>query len=140
MNPEAVVRSYLDALSAGRLDEAERLLADDGTYWMLSKRTAVPMPAWFAGYRKAADALFGKGISFTITGLTIEGPRVAAQVECHADLPSGAVYANAYHFLFEAAEDRLTAVWEYGDTLHAEQVLRGAAVRTPAATPRPASR
>jgi hypothetical protein len=124
-HPEHLVRGYLDALSDGRLDDAERLLAGDGTYWMLSKRSAVPMHAWFAGYRKAADSLFGKGISFTITGLTIEGTRVAAQVECHADLPSGAVYANAYHFLFEVDEDRLTAIWEYGDTLHAEHVLRG---------------
>jgi ketosteroid isomerase-like protein len=124
-SPEHLVRSYLDALSDGRLDDAERLLADDGTYWMLSKRAAIPMQAWFAGYRKAADVLFTKGISFTVTEMTIEGPRVAAQVECHAELPSGAVYANAYHFLFEAGEDRLTAVWEYGDTLHAEQALRG---------------
>ena len=125
MDPEKVVRGYLDALSEGRLDDAEGLLAEDGTYWMLSKRAAVPARAWFAGYRKAADALFSKGISFSVTGLTVEGSRVAAQVECHADLPSGALYANAYHFLFEVGEDQLTAVWEYGDTLHAEQVLRG---------------
>ncbi|HEY3605169.1 MAG TPA: nuclear transport factor 2 family protein [Sporichthyaceae bacterium] len=125
MDPEKLVRGYLEALSDGRLDDAEGLLAEDGTYWMLSKRAAVPAKAWFAGYRKATDVLFTKGISFTVTGLTVQGPRVAAQVECHADLPSGAVYANAYHFLFEAGADRLTAIWEYGDTLHAEQVLRG---------------
>lgn len=123
--PETVVREYLEALSEGRLDAAAELLSDDGNYWMLSTRADVPMPAWFDGYRKAASTLFTRGIRFEVLGLTVEGERVAAQVECHAELANGKSYDNAYHFLFEVGGGRLTKVWEYGDTLHAEQVLHG---------------
>jgi ketosteroid isomerase-like protein len=120
------VRALLAAMSDGRLDDAEALLDPAGTWWMLANRTAAPAPAWFAGYRRAAAALFTDGITFDVAQLTAEEDRVAAQVECRAVLPNGTTYHNMIHFLFRVGDDRVIEAWEYGDTLHADRVLRPA--------------
>ena len=71
-----------------------------------------PMPIFVTG-----------GIDFTLHEMTAEGDRVAAEVSCHAELTSGAVYANQYHMLFVFSDGRIAEVKEYNDTLHAREVF-----------------
>lgn len=71
-----------------------------------------PMPVFVDG-----------GIRFTLHAMTAEADRVAAEVESYAELVSGPVYNNHYHMLFEMSGDRIRAVKEYGDTLHAKEVF-----------------
>lgn len=125
MRPKELVTALFAALSEGRVADAAALFRPDGAWWMLASRAEVPSTAWFAGYARAAGTLFPTGITFTVTSMIGEGDRVAAQVQAHAELPDGTWYRNSYHFLCEIDGARLRRVWEYGDTLHAQRVLRG---------------
>jgi ketosteroid isomerase-like protein len=77
------------------------------------KETIVdPMPIFVTG-----------GIDFTLHAMTAEGDRVAAEVSSHAELTTGAVYANQYHMLFVFRDGEIVEVKEYNDTLHAREVF-----------------
>lgn len=119
------VRHLFRALSERRYTDAGVLLTDNATWWMLSRRSAVPAPAWLTGYEQQTGPLFPGGLLLELVGMVAEGDRVAAQVVSTGLTGAGVEYANAYHFLFEFEGDRICAAWEYGDTLHAEKVLRG---------------
>jgi len=71
-----------------------------------------PMPIFVTG-----------GIDFTVHAMTAEGDRVAAEVSSHAELTTGAVYANQYHMLFGFRGAEIVEVKEYNDTLHAREVF-----------------
>jgi hypothetical protein len=71
-----------------------------------------PMPIFVTG-----------GIDFTVHALTAEDDRVAAEVSSHAELTTGAVYANQYHMLFVFRDGLIVEVKEYNDTLHAREVF-----------------
>ena len=57
-------------------------------------------------------------LTITPTAMTAEGDRVAVEAESYAELVSGGVYANQYHFLVELAGGRVRRVREYSDTHH----------------------
>lgn len=116
-----VVELFFKALSDGRYDNARRMLTADATWWMLSKRDYVDPATWFAGFQ----AFFPQGLAFDIEGLTNEGTRIAVRARAAAVTANGRNFDNAFHFLFEIADDKIEAAWEYGDTLHAERVFRG---------------
>jgi uncharacterized protein len=116
-----VVGMFFAALSDGRYDDARHMLTADATWWMLSKRDFVEPATWFAGF----EAFFPRGLEFEIDGLTNEGPRIAVRARASAVTANGRNFDNAFHFLFEIDENKITSAWEYGDTLHAERVFRG---------------
>jgi ketosteroid isomerase-like protein len=55
----------------------------------------------------------------------VEGPRIAVRAAARGTTVTGREFDNAYHFLFEVEAGRISAAWEYGDTLHADRVFRG---------------
>jgi ketosteroid isomerase-like protein len=116
-----VVGLFFAALSDGRYDDARRMLTTDATWWMLSKREYVDPATWFAGFQ----AFFPRGLAFDIEGLTNEGSRIAVRARAAAVTANGRDFDNAFHFLFDIADNKIAAAWEYGDTLHAERVFRG---------------
>ena len=116
-----VVGLFFTALSEGRYDDARRMLTTDATWWMLSKRDCVDPATWFAGFQ----AFFPQGLAFDVEGLTTEGTRIAVRARAAAVTANGRNFDNAFHFLFDIADNKIAAAWEYGDTLHAERVFRG---------------
>jgi ketosteroid isomerase-like protein len=122
-----LVHELFAAMSTRRFADAVALFSPDGTWWMLSSRTAVPVADWFSGYARVAQEVFGSGIEFRVNSMIAGENRVAAQVESQARLPNGTDFNNSYHFLLEIDGDRIRKVWEYGDTLYAERILRGGA-------------
>jgi ketosteroid isomerase-like protein len=56
-------------------------------------------------------------VTYTITGPTAEGDRVAAEVEGSADTPAGPFH-NRYHFLFELRGGLIVVAKEYADSLY----------------------
>ncbi|WP_170386461.1 nuclear transport factor 2 family protein [Ruegeria atlantica] len=63
------------------------------------------------------------GLQLTPTGWTVEGDRVAMEMESYGTKVNGTVYNNFYHFLVTLKDGKITAIREYMDTLHLKQVL-----------------
>ena len=116
-----LILAFFAALSDGRYDDAQSLLRPQATWWVLHKRGYVDPAIWFSGLAN----LFPEGLQFKVVGTTVEGPRIALRAEASGKTVTGREFDNAYHFLFEIDAGRICAAWEYGDTLHADQVLRG---------------
>lgn len=60
-------------------------------------------------------------LHMSVLAWTIDGNRLAVEVESHAKLKNGRLYNNLYHFLFVMDEGKIKSIKEYGDT---EQVKR----------------
>ena len=116
-----LILAFFAALSDGRYDDAQSLLRPQATWWVLHKRGYVDPAIWFSGLAN----LFPEGLQFKVVGTTVEGPRIALRAVASGKTVTGREFDNAYHFLFEIDAGRICAAWEYGDTLHADQVLRG---------------
>jgi ketosteroid isomerase-like protein len=116
-----LILAFFTALSDGRYDDAQALLRPQASWWVLHRRGCIDPAVWFSGFAK----LFPEGLQFDVVGTTVEGPRIAVRAEASGRTVTGREFDNAYHFLFEVDDGRICAAWEYGDTLHAERVLRG---------------
>lgn len=121
----ATVERFYALMNARRFDEMWELFADDATWSgggnpparvnpiaRMKEIMVDPMPIFVTG-----------GIDFTVHATTAEDDRVAAEVSSHAELTTGAVYANQYHMLFVFRGDEIVEVKEYNDTLHAREVF-----------------
>ncbi len=94
----------------------------DATVWVPRPRLEVPVGAWFAGYSKLLEQ-FPEGLVVQPPTLTAEDNRVAVIAEGQGTMADGRVYNNLYHWYIEADGSRITLVREYGDTLHAQEIL-----------------
>ena len=122
---KAVVAAFFAALSSDDIATVNEIVDSRGEFWVLSHRRAVPASAWLDGFRHLIRDRAPGGVKFVVSTLTAEDDRVAAVVECHATFDDGRVYENMYHLLISEEGGRIARLWEYGDTLHAERVLRG---------------
>jgi uncharacterized protein len=121
------------AAAAPLLMRAFDVVADDVKWWVPddSKPERSRLP--FAGtktkaqYRDQVVGAIVKGfnatatvdrLKFTVTSLTAEGDRVAAEVESDGLHYSEKRYQNRYHFQFTIEDRKIVAVKEYMDTLH----------------------
>ena len=122
---KALVEEFYELMNARRFDEMWELFTDDATWSnggtppsttnpieVMRGIIVDPMPIFVTG-----------GIDFTVHSMTAEDDRVAAEVSCHAELTTGAVYANQYHMLFRFRDGAIIEVKEYNDTLHAHDVF-----------------
>jgi ketosteroid isomerase-like protein len=122
---KAAVQRFYELMNERRFDEMWALFHPDATWStggtpparsrpisVMQEIIVDPMPVFVTG-----------GIDFTLHDMTAEGDRVAAEVSSHAELASGAVYANQYHMLFAFRDGRIAEVKEYNDTLHAQEVF-----------------
>ena len=116
-----LILAFFTALSEGRYDDAQALLHPQASWWVLHRRGYVKPAVWFSGFA----TLFPEGLQFEVVGTTVEGPRIAVRAEASGRTATGREFDNAYHFLFKVEAGRICAAWEYGDTLHADRVLRG---------------
>jgi ketosteroid isomerase-like protein len=116
-----LILRFFIAMSEGRYDDAQALVGPQASWWVLHRRGYVNPAVWFSGLAK----VFPEGLQFEVVGTTVQGPRIAVRAEASGRTVTGREFDNAYHFLFEVEDGRISAAWEYGDTLHADQVLRG---------------
>ena len=117
------VRSLLAALTDRRYGEAAALMTPDATWWMLSRRKAIPIVIWLKGYESQTEPLFPAGLRLEPSAFTAEADRVAVQAQGIGTTAAGHEYHNDFHFLFEFEGVLIRAAWEYGDTVHAQQVF-----------------
>lgn len=121
----ATIERFYALMNERRFEEMWELFANDATWSgggnpparvnpiaVMQETIVDPMPIFVTG-----------GIDFTVHALTAEGDRVAAEVSSHAELTTGAVYANQYHMLFGFRDGLIVEVKEYNDTLHARETF-----------------
>ncbi len=117
-----LVRKFIGLLGSDDITGLLRLLADD-LQWVVPQDPALSPLAgtrnkaqWAELYR-GFKASVKADVKYTITGMTAEGARVAAEVEGDADTPAGAFH-NRYHFLFEVRDGLIVVTKEYADSLY----------------------
>jgi len=120
---KAVVTTFFERMNAGDLDGAFELLTPDCAWFSLSTRKFSSREHMRALIGRVNEGMLRAPIVQTITMLTAEENRVAALMEGHAVTVSGAVYDQAYHFLFEFDGPRISRLWEFNDTFHAREVF-----------------
>ncbi|MGE0385957.1 MAG: nuclear transport factor 2 family protein [Gammaproteobacteria bacterium] len=118
---------YLELISAGDIDGAFALVADDAV-WTVPGRSAIAARLAKTQVRAALEAV----ITASVSGMriwpiatTAEGDRVAVQAESQVTLRNGGEYANCYHILLVIRGGLIREGFEYFDTLHAAQALAG---------------
>lgn len=124
-----IAEAFFAALNRADSAAIATLYADDAVLW-----TAGTLP--ISGRFTKAQAiqgmdqilsLFPEGLTFTVTGITAEGERVAIEAESHGRHVSGKTYHNQYHFLMIVRNGKVAEFKEYLDTMHANDVLVGGA-------------
>lgn len=140
----AFVAALDDASVAQRTERLRRLVAPGATWWVDTGRDrlagrhghdprdrrgwplhgTIPMDEKLEIVARFGPSLFPKGLGRRVATRAFGGDRVAL-VEAYGDGEhrSGKRYRNRYAFVFELDGDRIVAVREYLDTLHAEDVL-----------------
>ncbi len=121
-DPKQVVADFLATFSAGDVDAILARLTDDATWWVAGTIDGMSgtndKPTLESILRQVKPMYRAGALRITPSSMIAEGDRVACEATSHAELQSGRVYANEYHFLFEVAGDRIRRVREYSDTHH----------------------
>lgn len=117
---KALVTRFWEAFSAGRMDEALAMLAEDATWWVggttaLSGTYTKPQ---FAALLGQVTQQMPHGVQVTPTQLTAEDDRVSVEAKSYGEVDNGRVYQNVYHFMMVVRDGHITAVREYLDTEH----------------------
>lgn len=122
------VQSFFERFSETDVDGALALL-DADVFWQAMGLNSNP-PVDTRMDRDGIAELIKKmrermpdGLRLTPTGWTVEGDRVAMEMESYGTKANGTVYNNFYHFLVTLKDGKITAIREYMDTLHLKQVL-----------------
>ena len=125
---KAVLRRYLDALTAGDLAAIAGSFAEDATW---SIHGTMPLSGTKQGrdaimeFLTSAGSLYQPGTqSFTFGEITAEADRAVLEWRVRGvAAATGRNYDNAYCGVFRVRGGRITEVREYLDSLHAAQVL-----------------
>lgn len=123
-----IVGEFFERFSAADAPGAIGLL-DDAVVWrVMGREGSLPMSGEMD--REAIHDLIGTvkgaipdGMKLTPTGWTVEGDRVALEMESYGELANGKVYNNHYHFLVTVSDGKITALREYMDTHHVKLVF-----------------
>jgi uncharacterized protein len=115
-------------ISKGRVADGLAVLDDAGTWWEMASRAEQPMTQIKA---VLAEILTVVPMTFELIGSVVEGQRVALMVESHGTVDETTTYNNAYTFVtdLDLNRQRILAVREYVDTLHAANVLIPVVIR-----------
>ncbi len=123
-----IVLGFFENLSSGKADAMLAMMADNATWTVMGKPDKFALggtktKAQFAELLKGIGSAMPKGLRVTPKALTAEGDRVSMEAESYGEHANGKIYNNLYHFLVECENGKVTAVREYLDTMHANDVL-----------------
>jgi hypothetical protein len=128
-----VALSFLENLSAGTIDAALELIADDVDWWLAGKPAQFALAgsknkSQFAEMLSMIEKGMPNGIRLTITGVTADGDRVAVEMNADGVSATGKEYHNQYHDLLVVRDGQIHSGREYLDTAHAQDVIVGSAL------------
>lgn len=117
----ALAREYLDRIAAGDADGVAAMFTEDGAIIVQSDTL---LPPEVRG-RDAIRGMIGSlpqifpetGLKIVIDETTAEDDRVAVMAHSDAVHVSGKPYRNRYHFLLHFRDGKISASYEYLDSL-----------------------
>jgi ketosteroid isomerase-like protein len=121
------VRAFFDHLNSANIEGFVAMYHPDGTLCTMGQTLIsgrYPKASILAAGGAIYDA-FPDGLTFTITGMTSEGDRVAVEAYSDGRHISGQHYHNEYHFLFRFKDGQVLELKEYMDTERVTEVLCG---------------
>lgn len=124
---KAAAAALLDAFSTGDVPAMTALMTEDAT-WRVGGNIGGLSGTYgrdeFAALVEGAKAAYKTGaLKIWPTAMVAEGDKVAVEAESHAELHNGRTYANSYHLLVTVRDGKISAVKEYCDTLHMQQIF-----------------
>jgi uncharacterized protein len=128
----AVGLAFMQALWAGDLDACDAMLTDDALWYFQlgmpqAQREHGRMWPAREAMRSIVDDLFGKfdpeGFSVTPSRIIAQGDTVAIEYEATGRTAKGEAYQNYYVTILTIAENKVSAVSPYNDTMHMLKLL-----------------
>ncbi|PMH45352.1 hypothetical protein BCU68_10840 [Vibrio sp. 10N.286.49.B3] len=119
-NKQLVV-DFFTRFVATDVDGLLSLLNDDVVWKMMGQQGKLPLSgemdkSGIADFTKGAAELFGGTFKMTPKAWTIDGDRVAVEVESFGIVNNEKEYNNLYHYLFILSKGKITTIKEYADT------------------------
>ena len=124
---KAIAAEFFARFTAGDIDGALNTMTEDVTWLIPGKPESSPMAGRYDKgrlmrlFRRMQSGL-KDGLKMTVHGAIAEGDKVAAEVESYGELTNGRIYNQHYHFLLTFQDGKISAVREYLDTQHANDV------------------
>ncbi len=120
-----IVAEFLKKFSVGNYDSALEMMADNGTWWVAGSMpiSGTKTKAEFVQLLAGVGEMIDGPLTIDPYAMTAEGDRVAVEATSSAEHVNGKSYRNEYHFLFVLKGGKISAVKEYLDTIHANDVL-----------------
>ncbi|MEO1521946.1 MAG: nuclear transport factor 2 family protein [Cyanobacteria bacterium J06633_2] len=123
-----IVADFFEHFSAADVSSALDVL-DDAVVWrVMGREGGLPMSGEMN--KEAIGALIGSvkeaipaGMKLTPTGWTVDGDRVALEMESYGEMSNGKVYNNFYHFLVIVSDGKIVTLREYMDIHQVKQLF-----------------
>ena len=126
-DPKAVVLDFFEAFSRGDIDGVLARMTEDATWWVAGRIEGMSgtntKPQLGVLLRQVKPLYRSGALKITPSSMIAEGDRVAVEADSYAELVSGGVYANQYHFLIAFRDGLVQSVREYSDTHHMAQTF-----------------
>ena len=124
---QALVRDFFEVFSRGDIDGVLARMTNDATWWVAGQiegMSGTNTKAQLGVILHQVKLLYRSGaLKITPSSMIAEGDRVAVEADSYAELVSGGVYANQYHFLIVFRDGLVQSVREYSDTHHMAQTF-----------------
>jgi ketosteroid isomerase-like protein len=125
---QKIVSEFLARFCASNVTGVCTLLHDEIIWKVMGREGGLPLSgdmdkAAIAELMATVGNAFPQGMTLTPSAWTIEGNRVAVEVESYGKKSDGTLYNNLYHFLFVIISGQIMSIREYMDTLHVKSVF-----------------
>ncbi|MFC1520138.1 nuclear transport factor 2 family protein, partial [Pseudomonadota bacterium] len=119
-NKQLVVDFFTHFVAAD-VDSLLSLLNDDVIWKMMGQQGGLPLSgemdkSGIADFTKGAYELFSGSFKMMPKAWTIDGDRIAVEVESLGIVNNEREYNNLYHYLFVLSKGKITTIKEYADT------------------------
>lgn len=129
VDSKALVREFLEAFSTGDVDAILSFLTDDAVWWVSGRIEGMSGSndkETLGKLLRSVKPLYKTGaLKIIPNSMIAEGEYVAVEAESFAELTTGRIYANQYHFIFKVENGKISHVKEYSDTQHMEETFTG---------------
>jgi ketosteroid isomerase-like protein len=123
-----IARQFIESLQDLTGATSAFLMSESATWQVMARSKTLPLgeklsKPQFCAMVQSMQVFFPKGVRHEIRSMTAEEDRVAIETESYAEMPSGRVYNNMYHFLFRIHGGKVESAQEYTDLLYAKEVV-----------------
>ena len=123
-----IARSFLENIGTLDPDRLRPMMGDPFVFKTMFRSKGHPLIAElpqdeFFRFLLSAQSIFPNRCRHQVVGTVAEGDLVAVETECFAEMSDGRLYNNLFHFHIRLTLGKIVEVREYGDFLHAQEVL-----------------